>query len=138
MSNNAVYAYNNYEMPKSKWNKRRIFEAIEFEIKSNNAWFEITEEVISELQKLPLKILYKYILEYRSWHHTSKYFNQTDFYGINLNNLEELTVEEIRKIPIYEKARNEYINSLYSYESFYKYIKDNNLENIHSLEKNNF
>lgn len=125
MSNNAVYAYENYEMPKSKWNKKMIFEAIEFERRPiGGAWFEISDEVINELKKLPLKLLKIYILEYKGWHHTSKFYNETEFYGINLNNLEELTVEKIRKIPEYEKLLNDYRNQILSYAEISK-IEDN-------------
>lgn len=138
MSNNAVYAYENYEMPKSKWNKKKIFEAIEFEFENNNAWFEKPDEVINELKKLPVKLLKKYILEYRGWHHTSKFYNETEFYGINLANLEELTKEDVSKIPLFEKIHEEHLKNELSnneIERFLNQLNEYELNTIYELEK---
>lgn len=75
MSVNASIAYDQGEKPLSKWNKRAIIEAI----------LEEPGNVHSKesLKKLNLETLKDNFLEWSSWHHTSKHYNQTDFYKIN-------------------------------------------------------
>ena len=91
MSNNAVEAYENGERPLSKWRKSDILEAIsvsEIELKCS----------ISKLQKLPVKVLKEVCLTYSSWHHTSNYYNQTNFYTLDEKYIESLTDEKIDKL----------------------------------------
>lgn len=76
MSNNAVDAYNNGEMPISKWTKDIFLKQCEDE--------GINIDKITE---------YKKYLKKSSWHHTSKFYNATDFYSIDF----ELVKEDIKK-----------------------------------------
>lgn len=80
MSNNAFEAYLNGEMPLSKWLKTNLIEAIEdvLEDKAN----------IVKFKKLTVKQLKKHFLTRTSWHHTSKMYNETDFYSIDEYNVE--------------------------------------------------
>lgn len=88
MSNNAVDAYESGEMPISKWTKSAIMDEVE----------EIIDDrkVIMALQTIPLRVLKDKLLTNSSWHHTSNHYNKTNFYSIDVDKLEELTVEEIK------------------------------------------
>lgn len=117
MSNNAVAAYESGEKPFSKWTKADILEAIqsliddeEIEIKFN----------LSLLKKVRVKTLKEQLLHFSSWHHTSNYFNKTDFYSIDTSRLAKLTDNDILKMseekdelkteePIVEKWKCEFL-----------------------------
>lgn len=104
MSNNAVSAYGDGEMPKSKWNKKNILETIEQMIDDGLN----TQINISEFNKLPSNIL-KTFLKRSSWHHTSSKFNITDFYKIDeeaVVNLSKEQIEILKKIYKEEKKEN--------------------------------
>lgn len=97
MSNNAVDAYENGEKPLSKWRKSDILEAIEeseIELKCS----------IEKLRKLPVKILKEVCLRYSSWHHTSNHYNETDFYSLDEERIENLTDAKIDELLIEYKA----------------------------------
>ena len=81
MSTNASLAYLNGEMPKSKWNKKAIIEFLENEDRP---------DLVEKAQPLPYYVLAQY-LKCTSWHHTSKFYNQTDFwiFGIDLFEMAE-------------------------------------------------
>lgn len=91
MSNRAVFAYENGEMPLSKWTKSAIIERIE-ECNSNISVRLIKALTVKELRKL---FLYN-----SSWHHTSSYCNRTNFYDFNEDILSELTDDDIKEIMI--------------------------------------
>lgn len=95
MSNNAVEAYNNGEMPLSKWNKSEIINAIS----------EIREENIDLFKKLTTKTLKDCFLKKSSWHHTSYKFNETDFYSINEEKVEDISLEELQNLVGYERSK---------------------------------
>ena len=81
MSNNARMAYNSGEMPLSKWRKSDILTAIEECL--DDACVDNKDEIIVLLNKYNLNTLKGHFLEYKAWHHTSSYYNETEFYGIN-------------------------------------------------------
>ncbi len=91
MSNNAVAAYLDGEMPLSKWTKAAIIKAI-FE----NC--EIAEEKADLLKKMTAKELKDNFLKCSSWHHTSKFYNCTDFYSLDFYKIEEISAEVIKNI----------------------------------------
>lgn len=91
MSNNAVAAYADGEMPLSKWTRAAIFEAI-----AENC--EITEEKAGLLRKMTAKELKETFLHFSSWHHTSKFYNCTNFYNLDFEAVEKMTAEEIKSI----------------------------------------
>ena len=70
MSERAMEAYKNGEMPLSKWTKSVILENIETEKKGES----------EKLKKYSAETLRNYFLILSSWHHTAKYFNRTNFY----------------------------------------------------------
>lgn len=75
MSNNAVAAYSEGLRPISKWNKKDLIESA---LDSDGCAFSR-----EELQNCTLAALKKFLLENKEWHHTSKHFNETDFWGID-------------------------------------------------------
>ena len=77
MSVNAREAYRSGEKPKSKWTKKAMLEAIEaycrlFDMPYNG-----------EFSKMKKDELFREFFHWTSWHHTGKYANETDFYGLN-------------------------------------------------------
>ena len=103
MSNRAVQAYEDGEMPLSKWTKQRIIDAVvEYD--------HFTEE---ELRKFSKAVLKDYFLKYSSWHHTSQYCNETYFYEVdeekaengNMSDL-ETTASLIKEQKKEEKKEN--------------------------------
>ena len=83
MSTRAVLAYEFGEKPKSKWTKAAMLEAIEetcdeLEIEYDPAKFRFTKAE-----------LFDQFFEWKSWHHTGKYANETDFYGVNEDAVKE-------------------------------------------------
>lgn len=90
MSVRAGEAYKSGERPISKWRKSDIVEEIK-ELELDNFSMDL-------LKKLNLKTLKNYVLEISSWHHTGKLFNETDFYSIDVNYLENLTDERILEL----------------------------------------
>ena len=104
MSWNAVSAYNEGEKPMSKWTKTAVLEAIERAIDEQELTLICD---IEKLKKTPAGVLKRICLTYSSWHHTSKYYNQTEFYSIDVDVMEALTDEEIDKaIEDFKLERN--------------------------------
>lgn len=85
MSNNAINAYDNDEMPLSKWNKKNIL-------------FGASLYTDLNLNKLTVKELKEEFLKYSSYHHTSKMYNVTNFYVLNIEKISRLTQNDIDKI----------------------------------------
>ena len=83
MSNNAYYAYQDGEMPLSKWTKAAILDEIMYLTKEDN--IEVDFEALKKLSKSQLTRC----LECTSWHHTSKFYNKTSFYAVNIEWLDD-------------------------------------------------
>ncbi len=92
MSNNAVDAYNDGEMPLSKWTKRELLDAIEAENNKIN------------VSKLTSEELRDNFLTYAGYHHTSSYYNSTVFYRLK-DSVEDLTQSDIDQIIANRKKR---------------------------------
>lgn len=92
MSVNAVWAYDRGEKPLSKWTKSAILEEIE------NIFDELPEEKAEMIKKMTLTELRENFLNYTTYHHTGKFYNSTNFYQLNADRVENITVEEIREI----------------------------------------
>lgn len=91
MSNNAVAAYASGEKPLTKWTKSVILEEIE---ENTN----ISEEKFATLGKMTSKELKDAFLFASSWHHTSKFYNCTDFFSLDFEKIEEITIDEVKEI----------------------------------------
>ena len=75
MSNNAVAAYEDGEMPLSKWTKSAILNELVEQ--------EANPDIIALAKKMTVAQLKDVFLYKSSWHHTSKMYNITDFYSVN-------------------------------------------------------
>lgn len=98
MSERAAQAYQHGYKPLSKWTKTDIID----NVIESGVWTE------DELKKYPKQVLANMFLEYQEWHHTSKMFNQTAFFGINLNEAESHDVEALDQLLAeYKEAAKE-------------------------------
>lgn len=95
MSNNAIVAYDNGEMPKHKWTKKNMLEAISDWLDSNR---RISTINFHELTK---QELFDQYFVYSGWHHTSKFYNITHFYSLDQDALLNVSI-------IDKKAEEEY------------------------------
>lgn len=84
MSNNAVDAYNDGEMPKSKWTKASILDEVQRIIEEDEGT-NLDLAIVSKLTKVELADLF---LTCSSWHHTSLHFNKTDFYRVDVDGID--------------------------------------------------
>lgn len=86
MSWNAVDAYENGEKPLSKWSKKEII--IETLL--------INEKLdVNLLNKVNTSCLRNLMLKNAGWHHTSKFYNKTNFYKIDEEFVENLTNDKL-------------------------------------------
>lgn len=92
MSARAQAAYNDGEMPISKWTKKNIITCIMDNIDDYSDLYDFNFS-IEKLRKMPLRWLRENLLYNSSWHHTSKFYNKTEFYAIDYSELEKLTDE---------------------------------------------
>ena len=92
MSVTAVWAYGRGERPLSQWTKSAILEEIK------NIFDELPEEKAEMIKKMTLTELRENFLNYTAYHHTGKFYNSTNFYQLNADRVENITVEEIREI----------------------------------------
>ncbi len=103
MSNNAVDAYENGEMPKSKWTKSAMLDAIkemfeDGEVSNDNVSFEM-------IKTMPKNVIFDCYFERSSWHHTSSKYNRTDFYSLSLSALNRYSNDELTEYVKTEKER---------------------------------
>ena len=92
MSVNAAIAYSEGKKPLSKWTKSAIFDEMDFYCD------EISAEKMELLKKLTVKELHENFLSYKAYHHTGKFYNTTNFYELNIEKIEEITIDEINNI----------------------------------------
>jgi hypothetical protein len=88
MSNNAVDAYNSGEKPFSKWTKSEILNEIE---SLNVKTFEL-------FKKMKVKTLKNNFLYKSSWHHSSKFYNEVDFYSVDIDKIESVSEKELNEL----------------------------------------
>ena len=77
MSVRAKEAYEDGEMPKSKWTKGTMLYAIEEWCYDNDRIYD------PNIEKMKKEEIFDRFFHYSSWHHTGKYANPTDFYSLN-------------------------------------------------------
>ena len=77
MSVGACEAYRDGEMPKSKWTKAAMVEAIKACCDANDLAYAAVVERLSKVEMFD-RFFYR-----SSWHHTGKFFNETDFYSVD-------------------------------------------------------
>lgn len=93
MSRRAAIAYDNGEKPKSKWTKKAMLAALE-------EWADWEDrEVSTEIAKMKKDEIFNKYFCLTSWHHTGKFANETDFYGVDeytcRDEFPKLTVDQI-------------------------------------------
>lgn len=107
MSNNAILAYNNGEKPYSKWTRSDILECIAD---------EMTAEYYALAKRLTLAEMKALFLQRSSWHHTSSYYNSTDFYVVTPQRVFAEDIEDmIRRRTPKEKTRPIAVKALVRY-----------------------
>lgn len=93
MSEGAADAYADGEMRKSRWTKGAILKAVEALCDELDLAFD---DSVSRMTKDELWFEF---IEWRSWHHTGKFANETDFYGVSersvRNRFRDLTEDEL-------------------------------------------
>lgn len=123
MSNNAVACYEDGIMPKSKWNKESILYVINKDFGNN-----ITNVFNFILDNVTLKSFKEAFLCYDSYHHTSKYFNTTNFYKLDFDSFfiatKDLEAKSKKGLIILEDLKK--INENYN---FLKVLKNNGFDN---------
>lgn len=95
MSNNALQAYRNGEMPISKWDKATIMREIRWEASLGNLPMQCS---MDNLGKLPEKALKECCLKCSSWHHTGMYYKKTNFYILDADRIGGLTDQKLDEI----------------------------------------
>lgn len=102
MSKRAVGAYEDGEMPKSKWTKTAILDRIDDLIYQSKIKVNFDFKKLEKLNKQELADL---LLSYSSYHHTSLYCNTTDFYEVDQDAIEKLTNENVDEIIANRKPK---------------------------------
>ena len=82
MSIRAAEAYEDGEMPRSKWTKAAMLAALQ-------EWCEKNDRIMDGVEKLRKDDIWSRFFEWKSWHHTGKFAAETDFYGLNEDAAEE-------------------------------------------------
>lgn len=91
MSVNAANAYAEEKAPISKWTKAKLIEAI------LDVNWDLDEKLLKKLSKQSLIAEFP---EYKEWHHTGKFYQITEFYGLRESEVEALTNEELKELII--------------------------------------
>lgn len=128
MSQNAVSAYEQGEMPKSKWTKAAM-------VKTIKDYCENEERVLLvDITTMKKEELFNSFYCYSSWHHTSKFCNSTDFYSLD----EEAVIEATRPMTVEEKANLEEIKTASMLRKTLRDFYQDELRNIEFLVSSSF
>ena len=95
MSRNAADARDRGLRPISEWSKSLILEAIHEAVEEEELVLQFDEEL---LRKVKLSELKRVALVCEEWHHTSKFYNRTDFYGLDICNLEDMNKDDVMRL----------------------------------------
>lgn len=90
--------YVDYSMSENAWNAHQSGEKTWSEWRKDDFIERFSPEFQPIARKLTLKELKGALLFKTGWHHTSKYYNQTDFFAVADNYVQELTAEKIAEI----------------------------------------
>ena len=93
MSVRAAEAYEQGEMPISRWTKTAIIHAV------NDYCFDFDLAYDPDIEKKTKAELAKEFLEYKSWHHSSRTAREVEFFGLNedavCRSFEQMSEEQI-------------------------------------------
>ncbi len=131
MSERAFAAYENDEKPLSKWTKKTILEYI-------TQWLDDNERVLLEdISDYTKQQLVDEFLDYTGWHHTSKFYNETEFYKVDEDKLlsvsRKLTDDELEEIH-----RLHTVQSIQYYEKLYEQLLSKKKDLEEKLESPSF
>lgn len=101
MSVRACEAYDEGEMPKSKWTKAKMIEAV------HSACEEFEVEYPDNLAKLKRDEIFAHLFTCSSWHHTSMMCNETDFYAVSEKRVKQLSEERVSEWIAKRDAKKE-------------------------------
>ena len=102
MSERAAEAYDMGEKPFSKWTKSDIIERLQKLIDSGD--LESSEEDMKRIKRLTSKTVKYAFLKKSSWHHTGKYFKETDFYDIT-DDFSKINLDDLDQIDRYMRSK---------------------------------
>ena len=102
MSESAAAAYDMGEKPFSKWTKSDIIERLQKLIDSGD--LESSEEDMKRIKRLTSKTVKYAFLKKSSWHHTGKYFKETDFYDIT-DDFSKINLDDLEQIDRWTRSK---------------------------------
>ena len=102
MSDRAAAAYDMGEKPFSKWTKSDIIERLQKLIDSGD--LESTPEDMKRIKLLTAKTVKYAFLKKSSWHHTGKYFKETDFYDI-VDDFSKINLDDLEQIDRWTRSK---------------------------------
>ena len=102
MSERAEGAYDMGEKPFSKWTKSEIIERLQKLIDSGD--LESTPEDMERIKRLTAKTVKYAFLQKTSWHHTGKYFKETDFYDI-VDDFSKINLDDLDQIDRWMRSK---------------------------------
>ena len=94
MSTRARLAYATGEMPRSRWTKAAIIDAVKGYCEDLGLTYDATVEKARKAE------LFGTFMEVKSWHHTGRYAAETDFYGLD----EQAVADRFAPMPEAEAA----------------------------------
>jgi len=89
MSVRAKRAYAMGEKPRSRWTKTAMLRELR---EKADDYALLWDPAIEKMKK---EDLWSRFFCYKSWHHTSKYANQTNFYGVNVYGLQSYLAHDL-------------------------------------------
>ena len=110
MSERAAAAYDMGEKPFYKWTKSDIIELLKEAMDSGE--YKATNEDIERIRKLKAETVKIGLLRKSSWHHTGKYYKETNFFDIvdfskiDIDFLEEMDELTRAKLKEMKKGKN--------------------------------
>lgn len=102
MSERAAAAYDMGEKPFSKWTKGDIIERLQRLIDSGD--LESSDEDMKRIKWLTAKTVKYAFLKKTSWHHTGKYYNETDFYDI-VDDFSKINLDDLEQIDRWNRSK---------------------------------
>ena len=102
MSERAAEAYDIGEKPFSKWTKSEIIGRLQKLIDSGE--LESSEDDMKRIKRLTSKTVKYAFLKKSSWHHTGKYFKETDFYDI-VDDFSKINLDDLEQMDRYIRSK---------------------------------
>lgn len=88
MSVRAEHAYADGLMPKSKWSKAAMLHTLRDALDRMDITGTMKDDALARAHMMGKTQLFQSLFDAKEWHHTGKYANATDFYGIDSDRLD--------------------------------------------------